>query len=84
MSSYILIYHCNISGKELQKVTSRSLDGSSGTGDGGSSRLDMLVMADGANARIVDQLNGQVDFLNDQLAVRYGQSVVLEYNNTIV
>ena len=38
-----------------------------------SNRLDMLTMADSANARIIDQLNGQVDFLNDQLAQREAQ-----------
>jgi hypothetical protein len=37
------------------------------------SKLEMLVMADSANNRIIDQLNGQVDFLNDQLALREAQ-----------
>lgn len=56
-------------GKELQRITSRSIEG---TVDG-EGRMEMLVMADSANARIIDQLNGQVDFLNDQLATREAQ-----------
>lgn len=57
-------------GKELQKVTSRSLEGGIHESEG---KMEMLVMADSANARIIDQLNGQVDFLNDQLATREAQ-----------
>lgn len=57
-------------GKELQKVTSRSLEGGPGDSEG---KLEMMMMADGANARIIDQLNGQVDFLNDQLAIKESQ-----------
>ncbi len=33
-------------------------------------RLEQLITADTANKRIIDQLNGQVDFLNEQLAIR--------------
>ena len=57
-------------GKELQRVTNRAVDGGMTDGE---SKMDMLLMADGANARIIDQLNGQVDFLNDQLAMRESQ-----------
>jgi hypothetical protein len=37
------------------------------------SRLEQLIAADSANQRIIDQLNSQVDFLNDQLALREAQ-----------
>lgn len=39
------------------------------------SRADQLAAADNANKRIIDQLNGQVDFLNEQLAKREAQAV---------
>ncbi len=58
-------------GREMQKVASLALQ----TGDTSTveSKFEMLLMADGANSRIIDQLNGQIDFLNDQLAIRESQ-----------
>lgn len=40
-----------------------------------SSRMDQLLAADTANQRVIDQLNTQVDFLNEQLALREAQLV---------
>lgn len=40
-----------------------------------SGRTEQLFAADAANKRIIDQLNGQVDFLNEQLALREAQLV---------
>lgn len=50
--------------------TSRASDVGEGT-----TRLEQLVAADASNKRIIDQLNGQVDFLNEQLALREAQLV---------
>eukprot|EP01038_Epipyxis_sp_PR26KG_P014135 gene14135-18964_t len=52
----------------------------------GTSRAEQIQSADMANKRIIDQLNGQVDFLNEQLALREAQLVELnekrsEYEN---
>jgi hypothetical protein len=41
----------------------------------GSGRAEQLELSDVANKRIIDQLNGQVDFLNEQLALREAQLV---------
>jgi hypothetical protein len=38
-------------------------------------KLQQLVAVDLSNKRIIDQLNGQVDFLNEQLALRETQLV---------
>jgi chromosome segregation ATPase len=43
--------------------------------DGSVNRTEQLYAADVANKRIIDQLNGQVDFLNEQLALREAQLV---------
>ncbi len=58
---------------ELSQVIQKSSSLALQAGSTADSRLDMLAMADSANARIIDQLNGQVDFLNDQLAQREAQ-----------
>ena len=50
--------------------TSRASDVGEGT-----TRLEQLAAADASNKRIIDQLNGQVDFLNEQLALREAQIV---------
>ena len=50
--------------------TSRASDVGEGT-----TRLEQLAAADASNKRIIDQLNGQVDFLNEQLALREAQLV---------
>ena len=43
--------------------------------DAGTSKAEQLLAADASNKRIIDQLNGQVDFLNEQLALREAQLV---------
>ena len=43
--------------------------------DANSGKTEQLFAADAANKRIIDQLNGQVDFLNEQLALREAQLV---------
>lgn len=43
--------------------------------DTGTSKAEQLASADASNKRIIDQLNGQVDFLNEQLALREAQLV---------
>ena len=43
--------------------------------DAGTTKAEQLASADAANKRIIDQLNGQVDFLNEQLALREAQLV---------
>lgn len=45
-----------------------------------SSQLQQLLAADQGNKRVIDQLNGHVDFLNEQLALREAQLV--EVTNT--
>mmetsp|Transcript_2324 Transcript_2324/g.3663 ORF Transcript_2324/g.3663 Transcript_2324/m.3663 type:complete len:1405 (+) Transcript_2324:94-4308(+) len=53
--------------------------GGQGTGSSllaaGSGKAEQLMAADVANKRIIDQLNGQVDFLNEQLAQREAQLI---------
>ena len=44
-------------------------------GDAGASLLQQLQAADVGNKRVIDQLNGHVDFLNEQLALREAQLV---------
>ncbi len=48
-----------VSGSSTDQPTSGSVP---------SNRLDQLLAADTANKRVIDQLNGHVDFLNEQLA----------------
>ena len=43
--------------------------------DAGTTKAEQLANADASNKRIIDQLNGQVDFLNEQLALREAQLV---------
>jgi len=43
--------------------------------DAGTTKAEQLASADASNKRIIDQLNGQVDFLNEQLALREAQLV---------
>ena len=38
-------------------------------------QLQQLLAADQGNKRVIDQLNGHVDFLNEQLALREAQLV---------
>lgn len=52
--------------------------GAGGAGSGlllAGSRVDQYVASDIANKRLIDQLNGQVDFLNNELAKREAQLV---------
>lgn len=54
-----------------------------------SNMADQYIAADVANKRIIDQLNGQVDFLNNELAKREAQLVevndkLLQYDNVKV
>jgi hypothetical protein len=49
--------------------------GGGGVSVAGRTQLDTFVAADVANKRIIDQLNAQVDFLNDQLATREAQLI---------
>ena len=51
------------------KTTSITEGNSETTG----SKLDKMIAADAANQRVIDQLNNQVDFLNEQLALREAQ-----------
>jgi hypothetical protein len=56
--------------EEVHRVTRESESLETGMGGVTDSRLEQIVAADHANKRIIDQLNGQVDFLNEQLARR--------------
>lgn len=65
------------SGNDGGSSSSDGIDGAffvSGAAGGGG-RMEQLEAADVANKRIIDQLNGQVDFLNEQLALREAQLV---------
>lgn len=55
----------------VRNVGTGPADSNSGVASG--SRLDQLIAADTANQRVIDQLNVQVDFLNEQLAARETQ-----------
>lgn len=65
------------------KLISAGAKGATGTVDAGvgsglllaGSRVDQYVASDIANKRLIDQLNGQVDFLNNELAKREAQLV---------
>jgi hypothetical protein len=63
---------------ELAKTLNRSdatqnADGSPAVTS--STQLQQLLAADQGNKRVIDQLNGHVDFLNEQLALREAQLV---------
>jgi len=67
------------------KLISAGAKGTAGASDAGAgavsglllagSRVDQYVASDIANKRLIDQLNGQVDFLNNELAKREAQLV---------
>ena len=59
----------SVRARELELARSTRMD----LEDVGTTRLEQLVAADTANKRIIDQLNGQVDFLNEQVAYREAQ-----------
>ena len=44
-------------------------------------QLQQLLAADQGNKRVIDQLNGHVDFLNEQLALREAQLVEVNASN---
>ena len=59
-------------------VTGGADAGAGGAGSGlllAGSRVDQYLASDIANKRLIDQLNGQVDFLNNELAKREAQLV---------
>ena len=60
--------------KELERHAKIFIDNGNDT-NFASSKIDQLMTADGSNRRIIDQLNSQVDFLNEQLALREAQLV---------
>jgi len=60
--------------KELERHAKIFIDNGSDT-NFASSKMEQLMTADGSNRRIIDQLNSQVDFLNEQLALREAQLV---------
>ena len=51
-------------------ATGHSKSSSSGLG---TTPVEVLEAVDIANKRLIDQLNGQVDFLNEQLALKEAQ-----------
>jgi len=55
------------------ELTRHARHASADTGGMAEDRIGQLVAADSANQRIIDQLNGQIDFLNEQLALREAQ-----------
>ena len=66
------------SSKLINIVSSNYTDTNAGASAGSNAlmpgnKTEQLLAADLANKRIIDQLNGQVDFLNEQLAQREAQ-----------
>ena len=57
------------------ELTRHARDVTTNDGALSGSRMEQLVAADSANQRIIDQLNSQVDFLNEQLA--FGEQVLV-------
>jgi len=63
----------SVNAREMELARStHAADLADGSSNG---RSEQLFAADVANKRIIDQLNGQVDFLNEQLALRESQLV---------
>lgn len=60
-------------GRNILTITENSIRGNILDPTDPNGKLELLTMTNGANERIIDQLNGQVDFLNAQLAVREAQ-----------
>lgn len=58
--------------EEILKYARKSgvLDATAGTDE---MRIQNMIAADVSNKRIIEQLNGQVDFLNEHLALRERQ-----------
>ena len=55
------------------ELTRFARDSTTADGSLNQSRLDQLIAADVANKHLIDQMNSQVDFLNEQLALREAQ-----------
>ena len=55
------------------ELTRFARDSTTADGSINQSRLDQLIAADVANKHLIDQMNSQVDFLNEQLALREAQ-----------
>ena len=61
---------------ESSQIDFNNLDGMTASGAGGTAgRVDQLLLADQGNKRLIDQLNSQVDFLNEQLAKREAELI---------